>query len=126
VLPRRVLGQIIEPRMEEIFTMVGKVLDESGHKDMLASGVVLTGGSVNMKGVQELAEEVLGMPVRRGSAVGIGGLADVVRNPMYATAVGLLKLGARRAATGSGVATQEEPRWGRVRRRMGAWLREIF
>jgi cell division protein FtsA len=124
-IPRRVLGEIIEPRMEEIFGLVGKVLDESGHKESLAAGVVLTGGGVTMKGAQELAEEVLGMPVRRGVPSGIGGLADVVRSPMYATAVGLLKFGAKKAASGE-ERPREEPRWPGVRRKMGAWLKEIF
>jgi len=125
-IPRRVLGEIIEPRMEEIFGLVAKVIEESGQKEHLAAGVVLTGGGVTMRGTQELAEEVLGMPVRIGMPCGLGGLADVVRSPMYATAVGLLKFGARRTASGEGAAVREEPRWNGVRRRMGHWLKEVF
>ena len=70
VLPRHVLCQIIEPRVEEIFQAVGHVIVETGYADMLASGVVITGGTTQLDGMPELAEEVLGLPVRRGVPMG--------------------------------------------------------
>jgi len=90
VLSRQILSQIIEPRVEEIFHLVHKEIQNSGFEDLLASGVVITGGSTLMEGMPEMAEEVLGMPVRRGSPQGIGGLTDVVQSPAFSTAVGLV------------------------------------
>jgi len=95
-LRRQVLGDIIEPRVEEIFAAARHVIDETGFGEMLASGVVLCGGATLLDGTVELAEEVLGLPVRRGAPTGFGGLVDVVRSPSYATAVGLTKVGAER------------------------------
>src|SRR5512140_675572 len=95
VLSRRILCEIIEPRVEELFQLVHREIQKAGQEDLLASGVVLTGGSTNLHGMAELAEEVLGLPVRRGLPRGIGGLTDVVKSPQHATAVGLLLYGAR-------------------------------
>ena len=99
VLPRReVLVKLIEPRMEEIFQMVRQEIIKSGYMDMLPAGVVLSGGGSQMPGTAELAEKVLGMPVRIGSPQGIGGLVDAVSSPVCATAVGLMKYAARQEA----------------------------
>jgi len=95
VLSRQILSEIIEPRAEEIFAYVGREIIESGYKDSLAGGVVITGGSAVLENMPELAEEVLGVPVRRGVPKEVGGLVDVVRNPKYATGVGLVMYGAR-------------------------------
>lgn len=95
-LPRQVLCDIIEPRAEEIFAACRHVIAETGYSDMLASGAVITGGSTLLDGMPELAEQVLGLPVRRGAPTGIGGLIDMVRSPSYATGVGLVKYGAGR------------------------------
>lgn len=92
---RQILGRIMEPRMEEILTMAYREIVKSGLEDVLAAGVVLTGGTALMEGATELAEHVLNMPVRRGCPVGIGGLTDVVNSPLYATAVGLVVYGSR-------------------------------
>ena len=94
VMPRRELVQVIEPRVEEIFEHVKKELVRSGYFDGLAAGVVLTGGATAMEGVSEIAEQVLGLPTRRGVPTKIGGLVDVVRSPAYATGVGLVMFGA--------------------------------
>jgi cell division protein FtsA len=96
VLSRQILSEIIEPRAEEIFDYVHREIVESGHRDTLAGGVVLTGGTSVLENLPELAEEVLDMPVRRGVPKDVGGLVDVVRNPKYATGVGLVLHGARR------------------------------
>src|SRR6266403_2242331 len=108
VLNRRILCEIIEPRVEEL----------------LASGLVLTGGTTNLHGMPELAEEVLGLPVRRGLPRGIGGLTDVVRSPQHATAVGLLLYGVRqgrenRAYLGAGDGAS-------IRERFLSWVKELF
>jgi cell division protein FtsA len=88
------LCEIIEPRVEELFGMVQQRLKKTGFEDMFASGVVLTGGTALMEGVQDAAERYLGLPIRRGTPRNIGGLMDVVNSPIYATGVGLVLYGA--------------------------------
>jgi cell division protein FtsA len=122
ILSRSVLTDIIQPRMQEIFEHVRKEIVKSGHEDLLASGVVLTGGATSLEGTVELAEEVLGFPTRRGTPRGIGGLVDVVRTPAYATGVGLVLYGARRRAATARAAAAERGAW----RRFRGWLGEIF
>ncbi|MBI2877492.1 MAG: cell division protein FtsA [Candidatus Tectomicrobia bacterium] len=100
-LSRKVLSEIVESRAEEIFRRVDLEIRNSGYKDLLASGVVITGGSSIMEGMQEIAEEILELPVRRGLPMGIKGLVDMVNSPLYATAVGLVLYGMKREAMGS-------------------------
>ena len=100
MMSRQTLAEVIEPRVEELFSLVQKVLRESGFEELLSSGVVLTGGSATMQGMVELGEEIFHMPVRIGLPVYSGGLADVVRNPRYATAMGLLLEGASQLQQG--------------------------
>jgi cell division protein FtsA len=92
---RQILGRIIEPRMEEILTMAHKEIIKSGFEDLLAAGIVLTGGTALMEGITDLAERIFNMPVRRGSPTGIGGLTDVVNSPQFATGVGLVIYGSK-------------------------------
>ncbi len=92
-LARQTLAEVVEPRYEELFTLIQAELRRSGFEDLVAAGVVMTGGSSKMEGVIELAEEVFHMPVRLGLPQNISGLADVVRNPIHATGVGLLLYG---------------------------------
>ena len=92
---RQILCEIIEPRVEEIFQLVHHEVERNGFAELLTSGVVITGGSTLLQGMTELAEEILGLPVRRGVPRGIGGLVDVVKSPVYATGVGLVVYGAR-------------------------------
>jgi cell division protein FtsA len=94
-LARQTLAEVVEPRYEELLTLVQAELRRSGFEDLIAAGVVLTGGSSKMEGLMELAEEILHMPVRIGVPQTVSGLADVVRNPIYATGVGLLLFGHR-------------------------------
>ena len=86
-LTRQTLAEVIEPRYEELFTLIGAELKRSGFEEVVAAGIVLTGGGAKMEGVIELAEEVFHMPVRVGVPKGVSGLVDVVRNPIYATGV---------------------------------------
>jgi cell division protein FtsA len=99
-LSRQTLAEVIEPRVEELYQMVQKVLHDSGNEQLLSSGIVLSGGSSVMQGMVELGEEIFHMPVRMGVPRYSGGLADVVRNPRYATAVGLLLEGVSQVQQG--------------------------
>ena len=92
-LARQTLAEVVEPRYEELFALVRDELRRSGFLELTAAGVVLTGGSSKMEGAVELAEEVFHMPVRLGVPQYVQGLADVVRNPIHATGVGLLLYG---------------------------------
>ena len=92
-LARQTLAEVVEPRYEELLGLVHAELRRSGFEEICAAGVVLTGGSSKMEGVVELAEEVFHMPVRLGVPQHVSGLADVVRNPIHATGVGLLLFG---------------------------------
>ncbi|HMJ51526.1 MAG TPA: cell division protein FtsA [Polyangiaceae bacterium] len=95
---RRVLSDIIEPRVEEIFALVRKRIEDTGMLEQLSAGVVLTGGAVLLEGMSEFAEEILGMPVRIGYPVGIKGITQLVQGPQFATGVGLVKFGAQALA----------------------------
>ena len=88
-----ILAEVVEPRYDELFTLVQAELQRSGFENMLAAGVVLTGGTSKMEGVVELAEEIFHAPVRIGAPHNVNGLADIVRNPIYSTGVGLLLYG---------------------------------
>jgi len=99
-MSRQTLAEVIEPRVEELYSLVQQVLRESGFEELLSSGVVLTGGSAVMHGMVELGEEIFHMPVRLGVPRYSGGLADVIRAPRYATAVGLLMEGASQVQQG--------------------------
>ncbi len=92
-LARQTLAEVVRPRYEELLTLVQAELRRSGYEDLVAAGVVLTGGSARIEGAVELAEEVFHMPVRLGIPQNVSGLAEVVRSPIYATAVGLLFFG---------------------------------
>ncbi len=94
LLSRQILCEIIEPRMAELFELIQQRLRSTGSEDLIASGIVLTGGTALMEGMQDAAEKYLGMPVRRGAPRNIGGLMDVVNSPVYATGVGLVLYGA--------------------------------
>jgi cell division protein FtsA len=89
-LSRQALAEVVEPRYDELFTLVQAELRRSGYEDLIAAGIVLTGGTSKMEGVIELAEEIFHMPVRLGSPQNIRGLSDIVNNPIYSTGVGLL------------------------------------
>jgi len=97
-LARQTLAEVIEPRYEELLTLVQAELRRSGFEDLITAGVVLTGGSSKIEGLVDLAEEVFHMPVRLGSPQCVMGLVDVVRNPIYATGVGLLLFGSQNRA----------------------------
>ena len=103
---RRLLSDIIEPRVEEIFSEARRRIEETGLLEQVSSGCVLTGGATLMEGMVECAEEVLGMPVRLGFPIGVKGIVQLVQGPQYATGVGLVRYGAQRLAEAN---TLEEP-----------------
>jgi cell division protein FtsA len=92
-MSRQTLSEVVEPRVEELYSLVQAELRRSGFEELLSSGIVITGGSAGMQGMVELGEEVFHMPVRLGLPSYAGGLAEVIRNPRYSTGVGLLMAG---------------------------------
>ncbi|HVN90871.1 MAG TPA: cell division protein FtsA [Candidatus Binataceae bacterium] len=123
-IPRHLLGEILEPRMEEIFAMAQRELIRSGVFDSLGSGVVLVGGTSLLEGTQELAERIFNLPVRRGLPINLKGLPEVLMKPMYTTAAGLLLHAAASGVIGNGAGKNK--RWGRLRSRVSDWMREFF
>ncbi len=126
VISRQILCEILEPRVEEIFQLVHREIQKCGYEDLLASGVVITGGSTLLAGMPELAEEVIGLPVRRGMPRGIGGLVDVVKSPMYATGVGLVVYGAKHLDRRMFRIREDGNSYKKMKNRMREWLEEIF
>ncbi|HEY9052727.1 MAG TPA: cell division protein FtsA, partial [Gammaproteobacteria bacterium] len=100
-LSRQTLAEVVEPRYEELLSLVQAELRKSGFEDIIAAGIVLTGGSSKMEGVIDLAEEIFHMPVRLGIPQYVSGLSDVVSNPIYATGVGLLLFGEQHRHSGT-------------------------
>ncbi|TGN38153.1 cell division protein FtsA [Marinobacter confluentis] len=107
-LSRQALAEVVEPRYEELFTLVQSELRRSGFEDLIPAGVVITGGSSTMEGVVELAEEIFHMPVRLACPQAVSGMTEVVNNPIYATGVGLLIHGFRQMDLGRAPAMKGE------------------
>ncbi len=124
-LSRQTLAEVVEPRYEELLSLVHAELRRSGFEDIVAAGVVLTGGSSKMEGVIDLAEEVFHMPVRLGMPQFVTGLVDVVRNPIHATGVGLLLFGHQSRQAGN-METFREKSFGSVWQRMKSWFQGNF
>lgn len=95
-LSRQALAEVVEPRYDELFTLIQSELRRSAFEDLIPAGIVLTGGTAKMEGVIELAEEIFHMPIRLAHPQNVTGLADVVHNPIYSTGVGLLLYGIQR------------------------------
>jgi cell division protein FtsA len=125
-LPRRRMSEIIEPRAEEIFSLVRDQLETAGVLNRLGSGVVITGGGAIMEGMPELAERVFRLSIRRGVPRHISGLVDAVNSPMYATGVGLILSEFQQKGTNGVSRTRDVHGWQRVRERMAEWLRDFF
>ncbi|MBI4754259.1 MAG: cell division protein FtsA [Betaproteobacteria bacterium] len=123
-LSRQALADVIEPRITELYELVQAELRRSGYEDLLSSGVVLTGGSSVMQGMAELGEDIFHLPVRVGVPAYRGALADVVRSPRYATAVGLLLEAA--AQRRRGLAARETRSYKDVWRGMKSWFERNF
>jgi cell division protein FtsA len=125
LVSRQILGEIMEPRVEEIFTLIKGETTRSGYGELCSSGVVITGGSALLEGIPELGEQVFNLPVRRGYPQGFGGLKDIVNSPMYATAVGLVLYGFR-AAPEKKFRIRDQNIFNRVIARMKKWFMNIM
>jgi len=124
-LARQTLAEVVEPRYEELMVLIQNELRRSGFEDLVAAGMVLTGGSSKMEGLVELAEEILHMPVRLGAPQQISGLGDVIRNPIYSTGAGLLLFGHRNASRSS-TQNLSDHGFGAVWERMKSWFQGNF
>lgn len=125
MLSRQTLAEVIEPRVEELYSLVQTELRRSGFEDLLSSGIVITGGSSAMQGMVELGEEIFHMPVRMGLPHYVGGLADVVKTPRFATGVGLL-LFAMEQQRRDDAARFQSGSFGDVLGKMKAWFQGNF
>ncbi|MBZ0220777.1 MAG: cell division protein FtsA [Candidatus Methylomirabilis sp.] len=123
---RYMLCEIIEPRIEEIFQLVKREIMKSGYENLVSSGVVLTGGTAAMEGITELAEQVFNLPVRRGLPIGITGLVDVVKGPMYSTGVGLVLYGGRHLNGTQFMRGSDSTLFNKLSTRMKGWMKEFF
>jgi cell division protein FtsA len=126
VLSRSVLADITEPRLEEILGLVRRELERHNLLQSMASGIVLTGGTVMVEGICELAEQLFDLPVRLGYPIGVSGLVDVVNSPMYATGVGLVLWGARNKGVDLVEPFEAGGMFDRVVGRMKQWFAEAF
>jgi len=124
-ISRRILCEIIEPRLEETFQLLQREIIKSGYEDSLASGMVMTGGSTLLPGMIEMAEEIFNMPVRLGVPTQVGGLIDVVSSPTYATGVGLVLFGLKRQDRKI-LRISEKNVLSKVSNRMVEWFSEFF
>ncbi len=124
-LPKQVLGEILEPRVEEIFELIRREICRAEMEKLITSGVVITGGTALLDGITEVAESVFHVPARLGLPQGISGLVDVVNNPMYATGVGLVLYGARNQDSDK-FRIRDSNIFYRLMTRMKKWFREII
>jgi cell division protein FtsA len=124
-VPRQILSEIIQPRMEEIFFLVKDDLDQKDFKNKISGGVVLTGGASLLTGIEKVAERVFEMPVRIGNPSGVGGLVEEVSSPEYATGVGLIYYGLH-AQPESFMENRGAGLFSNIKSRMGSWFGEVF
>ena len=122
---RQILCEIIEPRLDEIFELIQREIAKSGYEGSLASGVVITGGSMLLPGAVEMAERSFGLPVRLGVPTHVGGLVDVIDSPAYAAAVGLVLHGMKRHERAV-YRPRDDKILAKVKHRMSDWLSEFF
>jgi len=123
-IKRQILAEILEPRVEELLSLVRRDVESAGLMPHMAGGVVLTGGSSLLEGLSEAAEQIFSCPVRLGWPRGAGGLSEVVNNPMYATAVGLIMHGAK-ARPEKKFGKREKHIFNRITRTMRRWFKDI-
>ncbi len=124
-ISRKDLALVIEPRMDEIFALVGREIKKSGLDELVPAGVVITGGSVIMNGSVELAERVLEMPVRMGIPTEVGGLSDIIANPIYSTGVGLVLYGSEYKGDKK-MRIRDENVFKKILDSMNNWFQEFF
>jgi cell division protein FtsA len=125
LMPRRVLSEILQPRAEEIFHLLWDEIRRAGFEKALNSGIVLTGGGAMLEGVAEIAEQIFDLPIRRGSPAGVGGLADHVASPAFATSVGVVMY-AHRNQAGEASRAVGAGAFGRVAGRLRGLFKEFL
>ena len=123
---RQVLSQILEARTREMFELLDHEINESGFREIITSGIVLTGGAASMYGMADLAEDVFQSPVRVGTPIELGGIVDVINNPMYATCTGLIQYGSKRIKFGLLRELQGRNLFDKIFSRMKDWADEFF
>ena len=123
---RQILCEIIEPRMDEVFQLIRREILKSGYEDYLGSGVVMTGGSMLLPGALEAAEVAIGCPVRLGTPRHVGGLVDVIANPVYSSAIGLVLYGIKRQERSFFRVREDANILSKVKHRMSDWLSDFF
>jgi cell division protein FtsA len=123
-LPRQILGEILEPRMDEIFKLINREIHEADMHNSIASGIVLTGGTALLEGATEIAESIFNVPTRLGKPRNISGLVDVVNNPMFATGVGLVLYGAKNLPAKK-FRIRDKNIFNRLILRMKKWFKEV-
>ena len=123
---RQILCEIIEPRMDEVFQLIRKEIVKSGYEDYLGAGVVMTGGSMLLPGAVEAAEIAIGVPVRLGTPRHVGGLVDVIANPIYSSAIGLVLYGVKRQERSFFRVREDATILSKVKHRMSDWLSDFF
>ena len=125
-LPRQILGEIIEPRMEEIFTLVQQEIEDRELAHCLNAGMVITGGGSLVEGASEVAESVFKVPSRIGRPAGVTGLTDMVNNPIYATGVGLVVFGAGQSGKKAGFRIRDKHIFKKVMAQMKRWFKDVI
>ncbi len=123
---RQILCEIIEPRMDEVFQLIRREILKSGYEDYLGAGVVMTGGSMLLPGALEAAELAVGCPVRLGTPRHVGGLVDVIANPVYSSAIGLVLYGIKRQERRFFRVREDATILDKVKHRMSDWLSDFF
>jgi len=123
---RQILSEILEARAREMFEILNHEINVSGYRDIVSSGIVLTGGAASLPGMGELGEEIFQLPVRIGTPSRLGGLADVVGSPMYATSTGLIQYGMKSYKSGTTRELQGRHLFDKIFSRMKDWAEEFF
>jgi len=123
---RRVLASVIEPRVEEILTLAHREMKKTEYAELLAAGVVLTGGSAHLEGIESIAEQIFDLPVKVGTPWGTSGLTDIIADPIFATAVGLVRYGIGKQNLTLIPGGTEDRLFGNILTRMRDWLKEFF
>jgi cell division protein FtsA len=126
LVPRKLLAEIIQARVEELFEMVHEEIKKSGYDGLLPAGLVVTGGTADLPGILDMAGQILDLPARIGTPLGLHGLADSISHPAYATAVGLLLWGLRHTSFFTDEEEQEELGTMGMASRLGRWLRAFI
>ncbi|MFQ5559270.1 MAG: cell division protein FtsA [Nitrospinota bacterium] len=126
LLSRHVLSEIIEPRVEEMFCMIKREIEISGFKDLMSSGLVLTGGTSLLSGMPEVADRVFKLPIRLGYPKRVGGLIDVVKSTTFATGVGLVLFGQKHLKEGGRQRLNDKNLFEKIFKRMKTWMEDLM